>query len=197
MYVSKKGTICRTIFFVVVAVTSCSRACLYEPAILLSYNFKEFQRVGWAPLEPFKASKKVPPFWLEMISLQILLATDRCLIRHSGVSVGMILTPRLALRGWSIVPWHARLDRSLFLGTCKCSAVHNKYWLRDGHAPFLAVRLESDRRHFSSTCWGRLFTHQIQSHWKGFRKNCCMSSVHVFTFKSVAGAPFCLWELHT
>ena len=96
----EKGTICRNIFVLgLFFVTSCSTACLYEPAILLSYNFKEFQRVGWAPLEPFKASKKVPPFWLEMISLQILLATDRCLIRHSGVSVGMILTPRLALRG--------------------------------------------------------------------------------------------------
>ena len=73
-------------------------------------------------------SKGLPLFAFEMISIQILVATDRHLnpefwLLHCGASlVGVILTSRLAQRGWSIAPRHARLDRSLFPGTCTCSA---------------------------------------------------------------------------
>ena len=140
-----------------------------------------------------------------MISIQILLATDRCpiLIRHSGVSVGMILTLRLALRGWSSVPWHARLDRSLCLGTCKCSAdlfcgaivcLTVQYILSIGCAmatllSWLCVLNPIEnifQAHVEDVCLR--IKNQVHS------KKRHISLVHIFTFNSVAGAPFCLWE---
>ena len=94
--------------FVVVVETSCSGAFQYESAVICSHLEQLCRTLAsWlgAVGTVQNMSKGLPLFAFEMISIQILVATDRHLnpefwLLHCGASlVGVILTSRLAQRG--------------------------------------------------------------------------------------------------
>ena len=157
-------------------------------------------------------SKGLPLFAFEMISIQILVATDRHLnpefwLLHCGASlVGVILTSRLAQRGWSIAPRHARLDRSLFPGTCTCSADPFCGAIFGLAVQYIGIFFTTVTRPFwlcEFNLIKGIFKHMLRGHLCTMRYARSLQSfqaepAHFFSSRFyVPGAPFCLWEPHT